>query len=648
MGYKSFDQLANEVKSAGFSSSNPMEAKMMTIHNSEQSSGGQAQNLMPLHDEKIKLGLANEENESSWMDRLRSALVRAGLGLSAGLIDVSSPKPLSRFGSYIWNEWSKPPTDFTSRPHIGLRYRSSMRPTSIDYKNSVGNKEESSTPKPVSTDKDSSHIATDETPVYSSTDEEEEQSPIKVYDQLTGQYVPYEDFVKLHGLDASSTSASVPVNNPSQVTANRPVQVQKKKLAPKRVVPTGEQPANSQQVIPPYEPLPPLRTKVFTPSTEEIFSGMTFNGKPVTISTWSPKGELTPLQTKTFAPTDEKIWRGATFNGQPVSVPMRKNEAANNTPQGEPTLEELVAKWKREVDADYDAAYKQYEADTWNDIINGFGESSVTSDSNGETSEPSIEDILAKQEEEYNRRYSRMGLTTSERLKNLRYAPVVGSLFEMFNKSNLADAEPYIKQHQRTLDASRVSTDPMMPLVRYDRYDPTFEAARQKSSEAQALRSISQGYGNRPGLSAGAISNLFMKGNEAAGELYRKGQLYNQDIANIEEQANRARMQDWLQRHNANQQFNAQFAYQTGNMINDVMQGTDNMNRQTKFNARQMFYKNLGLLGQDEMNRWNAGVTALNGFESAGGGLSGYYPNAQNNYPAIYGDEQNKQQRPTE
>lgn len=392
----------------------------------------------------------------------------------------------------------------------------------------------------------------------------------------------------------------------------------------------------------------PLQTKVFTPSTEEIFSGMTFNGQPVTISTWSPKGELTPLQTKTFSPTDEEIWRGATFNGQPVSVPIRKNEAANNTPQGEPTLEELVAKWKREGDADYDAAYKQYEADTWNDIINGFGEASVTSDSNDETSGTSLEDILARQEEEYNRRYSRMGLTTSERLKNLRYAPVVGSLFEMFNKSNQADAEPYIKQYQRTLDASRVSTDPMMPLVRYDRYDPTFEAARQKSSEAQALRSIGQGYGNRPGLSAGAISNLFMKGNEAAGELYRKGQLYNQDIANIEEQANRARMQDWLQRHNANQQFNAQLAYQTGNMINDVMQGTDNMNRQTEFNSRQMFYKNLGLLGQDEMNRWNAGVTALNGFESAGGGLSGYYPNAQNNYPAIYGDEQNKQQRPTE
>ena len=648
MGYKSFGQLADEVNSAGFSSSNPMEAKMMTIHNSYPYSVGTAQNLMPSHDEKIKLGLANEENESSWMDRLRSALMRAGLGMSLGLMDVSSPKLLSRFGSYIWNEWSKPPTDFTSRPHIGLRYRSSMRPTSIDYKNSAGNKEESSTPKPISTDKDSSHIATDETPVYSSTDEEEGQSPIKVYDQLTGQYVSYEDFAKLHGLDASSTSASVPMNKPSQVTANRPVQVQKKKPAPKHVVSAGEQPANSQQVIPHYEPLTPLQTKVFTPSTEEIFNGMTFNGQPVTVSTWSPKGELTPLQTKTFAPTDEEIWRGATFNGQPVSVPIRKNEAANNTPQGEPTLEELVAKWKREGDADYDAAYKQYEADTWNDIINGFGEASVTSDSNGETSEPSLEDILAKQEEEYNRRYSRMGLTTSERLKNLRYAPVVGSLFEMFNKSNLADAEPYIKQHQRTLDASRVSTDPMMPLVRYDRYDPTFEAARQKSSEAQALRLIGQGYGNRPGLSAGAISNLFMKGNEAAGELYRKGQLYNQDIANIEEQANRARMQDWLQRHNANQQFNAQFAYQTGNMINDVMQGTDNMNRQTKFNERQMFYKNLGLLGQDEMNRWNAGVTALNGFESAGGGLSGYYPNAQNNYPAIYGDEQNKQQRPTE
>ena len=648
MGYKSFDQLADEVNSAGFSSSNPMEAKMMTIHNSYPYSGGQAQNLMLSHDEKIKLGLANEENESSWMDRLRSALMRAGLGMSLGLMGVSSPKSLSRFGSYIWNEWPKPPTDFTSRPHIGLRYRSSMRPTSIDYKNSAENKEESSTPKPVSTDKDSSHIATDETPVYSSTDEEEEQSPIKVYDQLTGQYVSYEDFAKLHGLDASSTSASVPMNKPSQVTANRPVQVQKKKPAPKHVVSAGEQPVNSQQVIPPYEPLPPLQTKVFTPSTEEIFSGMTFNGQPVTVSTWSPKGELTPLQTKTFAPTDEEIWRGATFNGQPVSVPIRKNEAANNTPQGDPTLEELVAKWKREGDADYDAAYKQYEADTWNDIINGFDEASVTSDSNGETSEPSLEDILAKQEEEYNRRYSRMGLTTAERLKDLRYAPVVGSLFEMFNKSNLADAEPYIKQHQRTLDASRVSTDPMMPLVRYDRYDPTFEAARQKSSEAQALRLIGQGYGNRPGLSAGAISNLFMKGNEAAGELYRKGQLYNQDIANIEEQANRARMQDWLQRHNANQQFNAQFAYQTGNMINDVMQGTDNMNRQTKFNARQMFYKNLGLLGQDEMNRWNAGVTALNGFESAGGGLSGYYPNAQNNYPAIYGDEQNKQQRPTE
>lgn len=648
MGYKSFDQLADEVNSAWFSSSNPMEAKMMTIHNSYPYSGDTAQNLMLSHDEKIKLGLTNKENESSWMDRLRSALVRAGLGLSAGLIDVSSPKSISRFGSYIWNEWSKPPTDFTSRPHIGLRYRSSMLPTSIDYKNSAGNKEESSMPKSVSTDKDSSHIATDETPVYSSTDEEEEQSQIKVYDQLTGQYVPYEDYVKLHGLDASSTSASVPVNNPSQVTANRPVQVQKKKTAPKRVVSVGGQPANSQQVIPPYEPLPPLQTKVFTPSTEEIFSGMTFNGRPVTVSTWSPKGELTPLQTKTFAPSDEEIWSGVTFNGQPVSVPIRKNEAANNTQQGEPTLEELVSKWKNEGDADYDAAYKQYEADTWNDIINGFGEASTTSNSNGETSEPSLEDILAKQEEEYNRRYSRMGLTTSERLKNLRYAPVVGSLFEMFNKSNLADAEPYIKQYQRTLDASRVSTDPMMPLVRYDRYDPTFEAARQKSSEAQALRSISQGYGNRPGLSAGAISNLFMKGNEAAGELYRKGQLYNQDIANIEEQANRARMQDWLQRHNANQQFNAQFAYQTGNMINDVMQGTDNMNRQTEFNARQMFYKNLGLLGQDEMNRWNAGVTALNGFESAGGGLSGYYPNAQNNYPAIYGDEQNKQQRPTE
>ena len=648
MGYKSFGQLADEVNSAGFSSSNPMEAKMMTIHNSYPYSGGPEQNLMLSHDEKIKLGLANEENESSWMDSLRSALIRAGLGMSLGLIGVSSPKSLSSFGSYIWNERSKPPTDFNSRPHIGLRDRRSMRPTSIDYKNSAGNKEESSTPKPISTDKDSSHIATDETPVYSSTDEEEGQSPIKVYDQLTGQYVSYEDFAKLHGLDASSTSASVPMNKPSQVTANRPVQVQKKKPAPKHVVSAGEQPANSQQVIPHYEPLTPLQTKVFTPSTEEIFNGMTFNGQPVTVSTWSPKGELTPLQTKTFAPTDEEIWRGATFNGQPVSVPIRKNEAANNTPQSEPTLEELVAKWKREGDADYDAAYKQYEADTWNDIINGFGEASVTSDSNGETSEPSLEDILAKQEEEYNRRYSRMGLTTSERLKNLRYAPVVGSLFEMFNKSNLADAEPYIKQHQRTLDASRVSTDPMMPLVRYDRYDPTFEAARQKSSEAQALRLIGQGYGNRPGLSAGAISNLFMKGNEAAGELYRKGQLYNQDIANIEEQANRARMQDWLQRHNANQQFNAQFAYQTGNMINDVMQGTDNMNRQTKFNERQMFYKNLGLLGQDEMNRWNAGVTALNGFESAGGGLSGYYPNAQNNYPAIYGDEQNKQQRPTE
>lgn len=610
MGYKSFEELAEEAGSSGFSSSNPAEASVMKVTNDGVGRSGVIKQGSPWTYRNPLIGRTLGDVFGFWGNLLKSLVV---------------PTNDSRFHIRGIGNYSIP-ADYNYidaiRNSLSGITQGGINKYILPYTKSS---EDSNTQKSVSTD---------ETPVYRATEEELEQIPIKVFDQLTGQYVPHGEYLKIHGLDNDSTTTSVPVNIPAQV--------QTKKTAPKQVASSVEQEANSSQVIPKYEPLPPLQTKVFTPNTGEIFGGLNFNGQPVTVSTWKPNGNLAPLQTKTFAPTDEDIWRNATFNGQPVSVPIRKNEVVNTTSRSEPTLEELMNKWKREGDADYDAARNQYEEETWNDMLAGFG------DANNDTQEPSIEELLAQQEEEYNRRYARMGLNTADRLKYLRYAPIVGSMMEMVNKNNLVDADPYIDQYNRTLANSRVSTDPMMPLVRYDRYDPTFEAARQKSSEAQAVRMMSQVYGNRPGLAAGAIGNLFQKGNEAAGELYRKGQMYNQDIANAEEQANRARMQEWLQRHNANQQVNAQFAYQTGNMINDIMQSADNMNRQTKFNARQMFYKNLGLLGQDEMNRWNAGVTALNGFESAGGGGYGYRPNPANDYPAIYGDEQNKRERVNE
>lgn len=236
--------------------------------------------------------------------------------------------------------------------------------------------------------------------------------------------------------------------------------------------------------------------------------------------------------------------------------------------------------------------------------------------SSSEQQKPKTE--VEQNAEKYAQRYKDMGLDRADALGNLRYAPIVGGLFEMLNKDNLVDAEPYRRLAYDTLDRARMHADAPMGPVGYNRYSTEAEAARQQALAAQANRAIAAAYANRPGSYAAAASNLFAKANEQAGLSYLNAAKYNQQIAQAEDAENRARMAEYLQRRAAANQVNSGLEYNTGSAVNDILMAADQTNRATKFGNRQNFYKNLMNLGQDSYNKWMAGVSALNGTESAG------------------------------
>ena len=219
---------------------------------------------------------------------------------------------------------------------------------------------------------------------------------------------------------------------------------------------------------------------------------------------------------------------------------------------------------------------------------------------------------------DYDERYHRMGLDRADALSYLRYAPIMGSLYEMYNDDNIINADPYERLYRDTMDRARMYADPAMPPVRYDRVNPEMEAARLRSSTAQAMRTAAAMYGNRPGLAAGSVANVFNAGNEQAGIAMAKARQYNGEVQKAEDAANTQRMQEWLSRRNQAAQVNSQLESSIGSAIAQMRMEADNANRKTRFGNRQNFYKNLGLLGQDERNKWMAGVSALNGMESAG------------------------------
>lgn len=236
---------------------------------------------------------------------------------------------------------------------------------------------------------------------------------------------------------------------------------------------------------------------------------------------------------------------------------------------------------------------------------------------NGYTT-PTNDDEIADNAEMYDRRYRDMGLDKADALSYLRYAPIFGSLYEMYNDDNLVNPEPYANMLNDTLARARMGTDPAMAGVRYERINPMAQAAAMRSQMAQGVRSIASAYGNRPGLAAGAIANMMYQGNQAIGNSLQSAQLYNNNIQRAEEQANFDRWREWQSRRNAAQQYNSQLESSIGSAVAGLYMDADEANRQTRFGNRQNFYRNLGLLGQDERNKWMAGVSALNGMESAG------------------------------
>lgn len=238
---------------------------------------------------------------------------------------------------------------------------------------------------------------------------------------------------------------------------------------------------------------------------------------------------------------------------------------------------------------------------------NGKGNPTITHD-----------DEIADNAEMYDRRYRAMGLDKADALSYLRYAPIFGSLYEMYNDDNLVNPEPYANMLNDTLARARMGTDPAMAGVRYERINPMAQAAAMRSQMAQGVRSIASAYGNRPGLAAGAIANMMYQGNQAIGNSLQAAQLYNNNIQRAEDQANFDRWREWQSRRNAAQQYNSQLESSIGSAVDGLYMDADEANRQTRFGNRQNFYRNLGLLGQDERNKWMAGVSALNGMESAG------------------------------
>lgn len=236
---------------------------------------------------------------------------------------------------------------------------------------------------------------------------------------------------------------------------------------------------------------------------------------------------------------------------------------------------------------------------------------------NGYTT-PTNDDEIADNAEMYDRRYRDMGLDKADAFSYLRYAPIFGSLYEMYNDDNLVNPEPYANMLNDTLARARMGTDPAMAGVRYERINPMAQAAAMRSQMAQGVRSIASAYGNRPGLAAGAIANMMYQGNQAIGNSLQSAQLYNNNIQRAEDQANFDRWREWQSRRNAAQQYNSQLESSIGSAVAGLYMDADEANRQTRFGNRQNFYRNLGLLGQDERNKWMAGVSALNGMESAG------------------------------
>lgn len=228
------------------------------------------------------------------------------------------------------------------------------------------------------------------------------------------------------------------------------------------------------------------------------------------------------------------------------------------------------------------------------------------------------DDEIADNAEMYDKRYRDMGLDKADALSYLRYAPIFGSLYEMYNDDNLVKPEPYANMLNDTLARARMGTDPAMAGVRYERINPMAQAAAMRSQIAQGVRSIASAYGNRPGLTAGAIANMIYQGNQAIGNSLHAAQLYNDNIQRAEDQANFDRWREWQSRRNAAQQYNSQLESSIGSAVAGLYMDADEANRQTRFGNRQNFYRNLGLLGQDERNKWMAGVSALNGMESAG------------------------------
>ncbi len=232
------------------------------------------------------------------------------------------------------------------------------------------------------------------------------------------------------------------------------------------------------------------------------------------------------------------------------------------------------------------------------------------------------DDPLKKDKDEAAKRYAQLWdalqMDKQKALQNLRYAPIFGSLYEMNNPDNLVDSDPYEQLYWNTLSRARISADGPVAPVRYDRYDPNAQMARMASSQAQAARSMQQTYGSRPGLAAGALANLFMRGNEQMGQAALQGQMYNNQVAMQEDQANYQRQAEWLNRRAAAMQHNSQLEAMFGNSVNDLWQNADMANRATKFGNRQQFYKNLGLLGQDAGNQYRAGMSTIMGFESGG------------------------------
>jgi len=237
--------------------------------------------------------------------------------------------------------------------------------------------------------------------------------------------------------------------------------------------------------------------------------------------------------------------------------------------------------------------------------------------------------------------YDMMGVDRDKAISNARFAPVFGNIGEALSKDYRQSPAKYMDLYENTLRKSRMSYPGRARDVSFQRYNPTEEAARNRAMALNGIRNMQGVYGNRPGLAAGALSNLYQQGLNATSQANLQAQQLNNQIAMQEAAQNFQR----LQAYNANKmqaaQQNSNMTFQQGNNMNNTLQSIDSYNKATGLGLRQNIYDNMGNVGIDAANRSRASLNTLFGTEitpDAAAAINKSRRGAQNFIRSYYGD----------